>query len=61
MQERNRSQGAKDAGNYSRSAKNYTNAVKATTAQITNEQRATKKYNHQANQVVTKAISRLLL
>lgn len=52
-----KAENAKDAGNYSRSAKNYTNAVNATTAQITNEQRATKKYNHQANQVVTKAIS----
>lgn len=52
-----KAENAKDVGNYTTSAKNYTNAVNATTVQITNQQRATKKYNNQANQVVTKAIS----
>ncbi|MDE6568085.1 MAG: hypothetical protein K2K70_10200, partial [Lachnospiraceae bacterium] len=52
-----KAENAKDEGKYTTSAKNYRNAVNATTTQISNEQKAVNKYNKQANKVVNKAVS----
>ena len=46
-----------DKGNYSKSAINYRNAIKATNVQIDNEGDAQKLYNSTANKVLKKAVS----
>ena len=52
-----RAENAQEAGNYGTSARNYRKAINATTTQIVNERRASKKYNKQADKVVDKAVS----
>ena len=53
----NRAENAMDKGNYSKSAINYRNAIKATNVQIDNEGDAQKLYNSTANKVLKKAVS----
>lgn len=52
-----RAENAQEAGNYGTSAKNYRKAINATTTQIVNERKASKKYDKQADKVVNKAVS----